>query len=395
MTSHPASPEDSDFDPRSADIPADSELPRPVTLSGRTAARLWIDGSIAVVCLLLAAAGGWWIISAFVGGSAVSSAVADPAAPLIYVADLVLDLGDVALDDGDVVPVSFRYENRGGAPLTIAEVVTTCSCTSASASRRVTPPGEFGEINVQVKRSTLGRGSAMLLVYSNDPRTRKLELKCQWNGVARLQFDQPALHFGDILPGAAVGREIKLMFTDRQRFPACQAVQFKLSPEIQVTPKAGAFLKQPLSNETLFQVTLQAGRQLGAGSGRILCEFQGCYKDEFVIPVTWNVRSRIQATPQQLYLQTGRPGETLKKRLVITSTAPEQLAIQSVQLIPEGIGTATLRKISAVCQEVEVSVPLTSASKILQVIVRLECLEPVKETLEIPWSGVMLPPKAQ
>jgi hypothetical protein len=393
--SHPASPEDPHFDSSSADVPAGSQLPSPVSLPERTVARTWIDASIAVLCLLLVTAGGWWIISALVGRSDVGSSVADPAAPAIYVADLVLDLGDVALDDGDIMPVSFRYENRGGAPLTISEVVTTCSCTSASASRRVTPPGEFGEINVQVKRSTLGRGSAMLLVYSNDPQTRKLELKCQWNGVARLQFDQPALHFGDILPGAKVEREIKLMFTDRQRFPTCQVVQFVLTPEIQVTPKAGAVLKQPLSNETLFQVTLQAGRQLGAGSGRIRCEYQGCYKDEFAIPVTWNVRSRIQVTPQQLYLQTGRPGETLKKRLVITSTAPEQLTIQSVQLIPEGIGTASLRKIGATCQEVEVSVPLTSKSKILQGIVRLECLEPVKETLEIPWSGVMLPPKVQ
>lgn len=352
------------------------------------------DGLLAFTGLAVVITGSWWLYSTMVSRPGLAGIqTTDPRAPTIFVDDATLDLGDVALDDGEVLPVAFRYENRGASPLTIHEVATTCSCASATASRKVVPPGEFGEIKVQIKRSTLGRGSAVLIIASNDPAAGKLQLKCHWNGIARLQFVPPAMHFGDVLPGSIGERELILRFTDQKRFPTCQVVSFELSPGLEVKPQASNKLDAPLANETRFHVALQAGRQLGESHGRIRCQFQGCFKDEFLIPVSWTVRSRVQATPQQLYLQTGRPGDTLKKKLVVTVTSPDKLSIQSVQLRPAGIGTATLRRISEICQEVEVRVPLTNATTLLQGVVVLDCLEPVRETLEIPWSGVMLPPK--
>lgn len=233
----------------------------------------------------------------------------------------------------------------------------------------------------------------MLLIDTDDPANKRLELKCQWNGIARLQFDQPTLHFGDVLPGAIVKRELTLMFKDQQRFPKCAVAKFDLSPELKVVSLGGMGLNHPLPNESKFEVTLEAGRQLGDGSGQIRCVFEGCFKEEFTIPVNWNVRSRIHATPHRLFLETGAPGDTLKKRVIVTATSPDRLVIKSAKLRPAGIGAVTLRKISDICQEVEVRVPVTKESKLLQGTVVLECLEPTHETLEIPWSGVVLPAK--
>lgn len=319
------------------------------------------------------------------------SASSNDSVPSIYFAEAVLNLGDVALDDGEVMPVSFRFENRGQAPLTIREIASSCSCTNATVSQKVTPPGATGDIHVQIRRSQLGPGSAKLIIYSDDPMNPKLELKCQWHGIARLQFDQTTIDFGDVLPGATVEREVGLTFQDQKRYPKCRPVEIVCPPELQVTPGRAAVLNEPLPGESRYLVVLSASRQLGLGRGAIRFRFQDCFKDEFTIPVSWTVRSRIQATPQQLYLDAGRPGVTLRKKVVITATDPDVLEIQSATLRPEQAGTITLTRISETCQNVEVTVSLTTEPQTLNGTIVLECLRPVRETVEIPWSAAKLP----
>jgi len=337
--------------------------------------------------------GNWWAYHQFIAHPGRATPIASP--PGMYLAEAEQELGDVALDDGEILPVVFHYENRGPSPITITEISTSCSCTDATASRTTTQPGESGEIHVQIRLSKLGPGSAAAIVYTDDPAHPKLELRCRWNGIARLLFDQTTVDFGPVLPGATAERELRLTFQDRGRFPACRVVAFDSSPEITVNPLSGTALNAPLPDESRYQVVLRATRQLGPGRGVIRCRLQDCYQDEFVIPVSWTVRSRIQATPQQLFLGSGMTGDVLKKKVIVTSTAPDQLVVQSVKINPEGVGTATLQRISETCQNIEVTLMLTAANQPLRGTLVLECLEPVNETLEIPWSAEKVPANDQ
>lgn len=47
------------------------------------------------------------------------------------------------------LPASFEFKNTGKKPVTITSIQTSCGCTVAESSQRVTAPGDTGEITLQ------------------------------------------------------------------------------------------------------------------------------------------------------------------------------------------------------------------------------------------------------
>ena len=76
------------------------------------------------------------------------------------------DFGDI--EQGDVVEFTFKFENKGDAPLILSNVAVTCGCTATSWPREPVGVGEKGEVTV--KFNSAGKSGAQnkaITIYSN------------------------------------------------------------------------------------------------------------------------------------------------------------------------------------------------------------------------------------
>lgn len=98
-------------------------------------------------------------------------------APTIFVKDTAYKFDTVL--DGEKVFHTFVIENRGGAPLKIEKIKSTCGCTSTKYTDGEIAPGDRGEVTIEV--DTKGDGGKTITqsatVFSNDPKSKGVKLK--------------------------------------------------------------------------------------------------------------------------------------------------------------------------------------------------------------------------
>lgn len=123
---------------------------------------------------------------------AATAAVAQPPAgsaraPRISVEPTVFDFGKAQQEK--TLEKEFTVRNLGNEDLVIESVSTTCGCTVAEGYSKVIKPGGSTPLRVKLQtRTSVGRLSRSVLIKSNDPAGRPLELKVE----ATVERPQPA-----------------------------------------------------------------------------------------------------------------------------------------------------------------------------------------------------------
>lgn len=124
--------------------------------------------------------------------SAAAQDAAKPAAPAgptprIAVEPESFDFGKAQQEK--TLEKEFRVRNLGAADLVIEDVVTTCGCTVAEGYAKVVKPGGSTPLRVKLQtRNTFGRLARSVLVKSNDPSGRPVEIRVE----AQVERQQPA-----------------------------------------------------------------------------------------------------------------------------------------------------------------------------------------------------------
>jgi len=109
------------------------------------------------------------------------------AAPRLVVEPESFDFGKAQQEK--TLEKEFRVRNLGAADLVIEEVVTTCGCTVAEGYAKVVKPGGSTPLRVKLQtRSSVGKLARSVLVKSNDPAGRPVEIKVE----AQVERPQPA-----------------------------------------------------------------------------------------------------------------------------------------------------------------------------------------------------------
>ncbi len=107
--------------------------------------------------------------------------------PRISVDPAVFDFGKAQQEK--TLEKEFTVRNLGNEDLVIESVSTTCGCTVAEGYSKVIKPGSSTPMRVKLQtRTTFGRLSRSVLIKSNDPSGRSLELKVE----ATVERPQPA-----------------------------------------------------------------------------------------------------------------------------------------------------------------------------------------------------------
>jgi len=116
-----------------------------------------------------------------------TAAPANTAVPRIVVEPAMFDFGKAQQEK--TLEKEFRVRNLGAADLVIEEVVTTCGCTVAEGYAKVVKPGGSTPLRVKLQtRNSSGKLARSVLVKSNDPSGRPVEIKVE----ALVERPQPA-----------------------------------------------------------------------------------------------------------------------------------------------------------------------------------------------------------
>jgi rhodanese-related sulfurtransferase len=99
--------------------------------------------------------------------------------PRLMVDHTTFDLGQVPQYGGPVF-ATFTLGNEGTAPLTIGELTTSCSCTSATVADRTVPAGSGTTLTVRFDPNFHAEPEGVfkrtVFVPTNDPRTPELDI---------------------------------------------------------------------------------------------------------------------------------------------------------------------------------------------------------------------------
>lgn len=110
-----------------------------------------------------------------------STLIAQPKATNIDVGVLAfdeetIDYGTIAQHEDGVR--TFKFKNRGRAPIVISKVKTTCGCTVPTYSKAPILPGESGSIDIKYDTKRLGAFTKTITVMSNASEgVKKIKIK--------------------------------------------------------------------------------------------------------------------------------------------------------------------------------------------------------------------------
>ena len=258
------------------------------------------------------------------------AAEADPAAGPVAAADGPPRAVFQTRREEAVIPVAagaagrhvfaFPVTNRGGAPLTISGLRTSCGCTAAGVTDDELAPGETAEVRATVNPQHPERREATVTVLTNTPDEPTTTLTVAWEAVAPLSPDPPEVDFGDVRPGEAAERRVRLVrhaaAGDAAGRPASAAA----------TPADA--LHATLDGETII-VRLTAPAAFGPGSGNVTVALAGDGNGAgrtLRIPARFTVRDVLEATPPRIFLGAGPAEEVREGRTVLVSDRPVEWA---------------------------------------------------------------------
>ncbi|MCH7909928.1 MAG: DUF1573 domain-containing protein [Candidatus Hydrogenedentes bacterium] len=220
--------------------------------------------------------------------------------------------------------------NRGGAPLKIAKVTTSCGCTLGRMSKNVILPGEEATLEVRVYPDKVpGHFHSMktLTIFSNDPINNRTHVVV--NAYIDREFDwQPeSANFGIVAKDS--GSEIRIHFTQEQ-----EAFFEILSASIRTSSNVFSFEQEdvpesewqkPGHREYILIAKVLPDAPVGDYYSNLVIRTNISRVPNIKIPLSASVRGVYNLSPGSLSLPFLRPGESLKEVMTLSADIPLEL----------------------------------------------------------------------
>ena len=135
------------------------------------------------------------------------------AKPAIRFKSTTIDFGEV--ESGQIVDISFEFENSGSDLLIIKNIIPACGCTTATPSKREYKAGEKGVIASKFNSSGYnGRVVKTITVVSNDPDGAETRLTISGTitnkDFAQADLKPDRLNFETVTVGKTYTRKLNL-----------------------------------------------------------------------------------------------------------------------------------------------------------------------------------------
>ncbi|MEZ0327555.1 MAG: DUF1573 domain-containing protein [Fimbriimonas sp.] len=157
------------------------------------------------------------------------------AAPSLHISNLTVDLG--AIKNEGAHQARFEVANRGGSPLHILGVETSCGCTKPSFPKLL-QGGQTGTITVDYEPNLLASGPHVekIAVRTDDPAHSLVELDLKAELRPPLRIEPPMPLRVDFNPGRVEMVELRVTARDGSEAPVSAATVN--DPRVPVTVKA-------------------------------------------------------------------------------------------------------------------------------------------------------------
>lgn len=247
--------------------------------------------------------------------------VVEKAGPKIEFESLVYDFGKVG--PGLKLNGQFKFTNTGDALLKIAGVEKCCGAVT-KLNKQVLAPGESGVLDVQYTSGRIAGGMMKrLYVNSNDKATPKATLTIKAETVLKVACEPQSMKL--VLNKENAGcPKITIKSTDKQPFSITSfaATGNCLTAEIDSSVKATEFVLEPKVDMDKLQKTRTGRISIGVAF------FRPGEAPE-IVSVTFQALSRFTLRPSMLVVLYDKPGEAVKKSLLITNNYGEDFEIES------------------------------------------------------------------
>ena len=316
------------------------------------------------------------------------TAVAEPV-PVIEVPETILAFGEVMVNTKH--EGAFTIRNTGNAPLELRDVRPTCGCTVTEFDK-VIPPGGVGRVKT-VLDTTGFRGpmSQAILVFTNDPETRQVNLVVTAH--VRTYVDvlpRPLMRF-NVLQGEPATDRVLLVSEDGSDFRilgvegadnGLKAAFRELRTEERVPERKGS--------QWEVSVTVPADASEGILNQRLTVKTNSAKAPEVVVAVSGIVRPVVQVVPGELNFGSVAQGAPVGRNLVLVNNRQgNELQVTGVTVdIPHFSTEVTpLRQ----GQRLQVAVMLKAGTPKgeYQGVVRLATNDPSRPVIEVPIRAVV------
>lgn len=240
-------------------------------------------------------------------------------------------MGTIANDhigEGEVI-----VYNRGGAPLKISKVTTSCGCTLGNMSKDVIFPGEQAILEVQVDPYKVpGHFHSMktLTIFSNDPINKRASVVINAYVEKEFNWEPEAADFGIVAKDS--GSEIRIHVTQEQEalFEITQ-VSIPSSAEVfsfeqEDVPESE--WKTPGHHEYVIIAKVRPDAPKGDYYSNLVIQTNISRVPNIKIALSASVRGVYSLNPGQIRLPFIRPGESLKE--VMTLSADSDIELGSI-----------------------------------------------------------------
>lgn len=321
----------------------------------------------------------------------------DLAVPIIEFSTTKLDLGEVPANLKEPATASFTFRNMGGSPLRIEELTKDCLCATAEVVPPIVASGSNGVVRLELRRESPRSSAATITLRSNDPISPLTQLSVKWHVVGPLEFEPVSLDFGNIVPFGSEVALVRLFHRFKADEAGASTFEKIVCEPAEILSAHVKACTAPSETCEVFElvVALDSDAAPGEHWGWVHSPI-GSGAGAISLPVRWYVRPTVEASPSELYLGSGRAGETVEKAVVVSSEASAgDLDVSTVEIRPDDgtlsvVATATSKH--AIVFTTKASLAGPTGARRWEIVVN--CNRPIAQSVTIATSAYVSPSSA-
>ena len=227
------------------------------------------------------------------------------------------DFGTVAR--GSKQECAFEFTNIYKEDVHVASVRSSCGCTTPSVTKDALKTYETSEIiAVFNTKSFLGYKSATVTVTIDKPFYAELQISVSGYIRSDVVFTPGVVDFGSVEVGAGAETKIDVAYVGRNdwKITDVRSANQNLEVELAETARGGGRVNYRMD------VRLKRGAPAGYLQDQLALVTDESDAKSLSLPVEGQIVSPLSVSPASLVLGVLKPGETVKKRLVVRGNKP-------------------------------------------------------------------------
>jgi hypothetical protein len=232
------------------------------------------------------------------------------------------DFGNVAR--GAKSEFAFEIQNLYEEDVHIADVKSSCGCTSPTITRPTLKTWEKGAIIATLNtKSFVGQRTSTLTVVIDKPFYAEVQLNISGNIHSDVDFQPGSVTFGEVDQGAAAEQSVTVAYRGRMDWQIVDVRSVNTHLEVELSDP------QRIAGGVAYKMLVRL--KADAPAGTIFDTLNLVTNDPKLptvsLPVEGRVVPPVSISPTTIFLGTLQPGQTITRQMVVTGKQPFRIKV--------------------------------------------------------------------